>query len=1166
MMTKFTGWAFWRWVVLAAVTLVFILLIWFVGPRIAIGGIAPLASHTPRLLACLIVLLLAAMFALAWLLRTPNANGGTRERQVALTSSVTAETQQISKAQRDTMERGFHLAMAVLRRVRPPGLFNRTYRYALPWYGVIGHEQAGKSTFIHSSDLRFPLNEGRDGRIAAGPLGFSFTDRAVLIETRGPLVPQTELNTWSVFAALLKRHRAREPINGLILVLSLPDVMRASEVERFSFHADLRDQLEVFQRVLKLRVPVYVVFTKADEIPGFRQFCSDLTLSERRGVFGITLPLYDEHGITTKGKPLSATFATEYDHFIQWQLPRVIGQMKQAFSVEERFDCFMFLPHLATLKAMINDLIEDVFKPTSFERPLLLRGIYFTSAIPTANRASNELLPAPGAETAADGRRMGFFIHDLLDKVIFKESGLVEADHVTRRREALLKWGAIGLGGIAATALLVWWTLSFLGNTYLITDLQSATLRAQDAIQTLEASPASKSPTDTDMAVILPTLNALEALPTGWSDRHKEVPLRLGGGLSQDTLLSSATIGEYKDALQTLLQPRMQLVLQNEIAGSMDKPTNLYPALKVYLMLGGAGPMDQTAVKSWMSHYFGLAYPGPSQAALRTSLMRHVDNLLDADLKPIEIDAPLVAEARNALNAYTPANRGMTVLQQMTEVRNLPPWRLTEIAGPLAPYALARRSGRPLSEPIDGMYTSAAFFSTILPAISKVAEDLVGEDWVRFPTSPTTPRTARVTQLRRDITDLYLNDYIVAWQNLISDVTIATFANLQEELAVLQALIGPPSPLSTYLQAAAKETMLAPPAPPAELGKADVLQPELAAVLARSRALGDSVTVHFSDLHRFVTGSPSPLDEVLKSLGQLRALIGPAASSGGEGAAQVTELSTGPAYGQVLSQLKLNTLTAPPALTASILALVHQTSSITDQGVRADLDANWKTQIYPFCLSAINGRYPFANSPNEATLADFARMFAPDGLMDAFFTKHLKPFVDTLTSPWKPLANAGARPNITPQALGYFEQAAKIRTYFFAGGSTAPLFTFGVTPLELDPGAARVRLTIDGQSLTYQYGPQETAQMKWPGAPSGVRIEFGAATMEQPVAQSFTGPWALFRFLAAQNVQRQTANRFNLVVNVGPRSATFVLDAASVDNPFLRSPLPGFRCLPSLMP
>ncbi len=1165
-----TTWKFWRWVLLAALTLAFILLMWFGGPLVAVGSVAPLATSVARLLVCFVGVLVAGVIGVVWLLGEKEEEDNQRQdRQSLALASQIADAQEIPKSQRDSMERGFQLTLAMLRRIRPSGFFGKRYKYALPWYGIIGGEGSGKSSFIHSSDLRFPLNEAREGRINAGSLHFSFTDRAVLVETRGPLVTAPEPNTWGIFANLLKRHRPRQPINGIILVLSLAEILRATDVQRFSFHADLREQLEFFQRTLKMRVPVYIVLAKADQLVGFNEFCADLTQTERRGVFGVTFPLYDEHGQTTKGKSLAATFATEYDNFLQWQMPRMLSQVNQTFRVDERFDCFMFVPHLATLKPLIADLIDDVFKPTTFERPLLLRGIYFTSSGHAAARGETDTLAIQGVvDEMADARRTGLFIHDLLNKVIFKESGLVESDPTSQRRAKTFRMASIGAGALVAVLLVSWWITSFIGNSYLITDLRYASERAKDTINELEARLSNRSASDADIASILPTLNAMEALPTGWSQGPDlKTPFHLTGGLSQTTLLSTITRQEYVDALENLLQPRLQAALQTEIGESMNSPGSLYGALKVYLMLGGAGPMDQATVLDWMRRYFASIYPGPAQAPLRSALLEHVANLLNAKLPPIELDDQLVVQARTALNAYSPANRGMAMLQQIPEIVQLAPWRLTDVTGPLAPYALVRRSGRPLSDPIEGMYTSEAFFDTVLPAISKIAAELAEEDWVRIPSNTAAaPNISRTEQLRRDMTDLYVNDYISSWQNLISDVTIAPFDSLQSEISVLQSLLGPPSPLATYLQAVVQQTTLTPAtAKPGEDGKVAAAITELSAATSRLRTLGASVTAHFADLHRFVAGSPSPLDEVLKSLSQLRALLGPAASVGGNNPTQVTDLSTGPAYQQVLSQLKLNTLSAPPALTDSILGLVRQTSSITDAGVRTDLDAAWQSQILPFCQVAINGKYPFSTSTNDVTLADFTRMFGPDGLLDKFFDRQLKPFVDTISSPWRPLANAGARTNVTTLALGYFEQAAKIRTFFFAPGATAPQVAFSLTPRDLDPGAMRVRLDIDGQGISYQYGPPQTVQMKWPGNVGGVRVEFGAASEGQPSSVSYDGPWALFRFLGARTLKRESANRFVFSIILGERSATFNLDAASVNNPFQKSPLTGFRCLPSLV-
>lgn len=1166
MQLTLTGWTFWRWVVLCLLAAIATLFLWWAGPLLRVGGIAPLSGVEPRVLASIIIALVAALVALNWRFqRASPASDGEFARSRAAATYVEAPA--ASKAQKEAMERGFQLALGVLRRICSPGLLNRSYRYELPWYAVIGAEKSGKTALLRASGLRFPLNEARKGKITAGAASLSFTDEAVLVETRGPLVAPGEENTFGLFANLLKRHRPSQPLNGLILVLSLPDLVNAGDAERFSFHTDLKDQLERFQSTLKVRLPVYVVLTKTDAVPGFDEFCADLTAAERQAVFGVTLPLYDEKGMTTKGKPLPATFSAEFDQFLQWQMPRMLSQVSQSFGVGGRFDCFMLLPYLATVKPLIADLIEDVFKPNTFERPLLLRGFYFVStysAIPRNGEAGSSAAPGSALE-AGEARRSGLFIHDLLTRVIFEEAGLVEHDPASRRRKRLLRGAAITTGLSLAALLVTWWTLSFIGNSYLISDLNRATERASTAVEELEENPALQQSSEADLAAVVPVLNALKNLPTGWAQRNDRVPLRLEGGLSKTPGLAVATRREYVDGLATLLLPRIVNALQKEIVANLGNPDALYGLLKVYLILGRAAPMDQAAVLDWGRHLLSGTYPGPAHQPLRTTLLAHLSALLESGTLPVELDPGLLKQARSALNEYAPAKRGMAILQELPEIKALPAWRLTDITGPLAPYSLTRRSGRSLSEPIQGMYTANAFFTVVLPALSRVAAMVVSEDWVRFPTTPARPESVRTAQLALDMTDLYVNDYIATWQNLISDVTLSGFDSLRAELTILQAVLGPPSPLSAYLLAVKQQTTLELPEAPADASKlVSVMTAALQPEQARLKALGQAVTSHFADLHAFTSGSPSPLDEVLKSMALLRATIGPAASVGAGDPTQIAELTAGPAFAQILGQLRLSTLSAPPALVDSILALVRQTSSIANAGVRADIDSAWKTQVFPFCQAAINGKYPFSSSSTDVTLADFARVFGPEGLLDKFFERQLKPFVDTLSSPWRPLANAGARPDITPAALATFEQAARIRSIFFADGAT-PQIAFAITPVSLDPGALRVRLTIDGQDLVYQYGPTLPVTMKWPGAVGGARIEFGAGGEGVPSSISYSGPWALFRFLGARTLSRQGPTQFGFSATLGPHSASFALAAASVNNPFQKSPFSGFRCPPSLV-
>ncbi len=1196
-----TSRAFWHWVGLISGFLVLSLLNWFLGPLISISGYAPLADLLPLVLVqCALVL----VFVLAgvWLLRRGKRGTGAGALAVSRPGSAdeAARTAQDIRTEIAAMTLGFQRALDVLKRMRDGRKFGRAFAYQLPWYLVMGPIGSGKSELIRHSGLRFPMSERKGGKIEAGAhASFMFSDKAVLVDTEGPFRGDGVLTgdarqIWTGFIDQLKTSRSRQPINGVLLVLNLETFAHWDDVERVTRAADIRQQLVGLQACLKMRFPVYLVFTGLDRVPGFSAFFEGLSTEERARVFGLTFPFVEEAVAEQDDDAFISFFNREFTHLLQWQRARTLSRVNIEPDAQRRLDAFMFLPHLAALRPMISDFLEDVFKSSRYERALLLRGTYFTSANiaeEVAEPASARFLPKDqtkgvvgglatasakeqGTELARDQAsrpsitdrlRSGYFIKDMLEKVIFEEAGLVGVDSEVKRRQSLLQWSLTALVAALGLCFSLWWTVSFLANQELISRVERATQNAEQVIRPivdgLEASPDNAL----DLPTSVPALRVLAALPTGWDERNKDLSLALSGGLSQVSTLAEATQTEYKDGQRIFLLPRLQTMLQQKIVAEISDPHDLYDVLMVYLMMGGEAPVDKDIVSRWMKDEFVRLYPGPAQATLRAALNEQVSNLLEAGFPPIELDGKLVQEARAVLNQYPPSQRGLAILARLPEVEALRPWRLSDAAGPLASYALVRRSGNSLSETIDGMYMADNFYTVILPAITKVAETLVREDWVRSPRTTGEESVLQASALRQEMVELFANSYISQWESLLNDVTIASFSTLQQEVSILKAVVGPPSPLKNYLTSVAQQTSLTPPAEVKEDNSiAGIARQELMGSFASSVPPGQPITDHFASLREFVEGPANALDEVLKQLVQLRIVVGPAASADVASPAQITELTSGPAFTQILSQLRLSTLSAPPALGDSILALVRETSNIANAGLQADMNSTWQAQVLPFCTAAINGRYPVANSRQDITIADFSRFFAPGGLLEQFFDRQLKPFIDTSVSPWKVMNTSGMQLDITPAALGYFEQASRIRAMFFPSGAATPQLVFEVTPIDLDPGALRVKLDIDGQALIYQYGPPQPVSMKWPGGTGGVRVEFGA---QQPgFASSLTvpGPWALLRFVRSSDLRRLSADRFSFRVSLGARSAGFMLNATSVDNPFGQNPLLGFRCLPSL--
>ena len=109
---------------------------------------------------------------------------------------------------------------------------------------IVGAPGAGKTTALLNSGLEFPLTDSL-GKSAVRGIGGTrhcdwwFTDRAVLLDTAGRYTLQEsqrarDASEWQTFIALLKRYRARQPVNGVIMTISVADLLSDAPEARYA--------------------------------------------------------------------------------------------------------------------------------------------------------------------------------------------------------------------------------------------------------------------------------------------------------------------------------------------------------------------------------------------------------------------------------------------------------------------------------------------------------------------------------------------------------------------------------------------------------------------------------------------------------------------------------------------------------------------------------------------------------------------------------------------------------------------------------------------------------------------------------------------------------------------------------------------------------------------
>ncbi len=118
-----------------------------------------------------------------------------------------------------------------------------------------------------------------------------FTEDAVLIDTAGRYTTQdsnaaVDRAGWDAFLDMLKQTRPRQPLNGLLVAFPLSDIAQAAAAERKAHAAAIRGRIEELQTRFGVRMPVYMLFTKADLIAGFTEFFDDLDREQARAGVG----------------------------------------------------------------------------------------------------------------------------------------------------------------------------------------------------------------------------------------------------------------------------------------------------------------------------------------------------------------------------------------------------------------------------------------------------------------------------------------------------------------------------------------------------------------------------------------------------------------------------------------------------------------------------------------------------------------------------------------------------------------------------------------------------------------------------------------------------------------------------------------------------------------
>jgi type VI secretion system protein ImpL len=252
----------------------------------------------------------------------------------------------------------------------------------------------------------------------------------------------------------LRRSREREPIDGILLVLSIADFIDLDERGLEEYAGRMRGYLVEVSRALHADVPTYVVLSRYSTLWGFAEVFQWTPERGREEPWGLTLPL------DTTSEGAVPRILQELDGLNARIESYCLARLTSEEPAELRTRAFQHLAEVRALMERLRQLLPVLAMANAFERAPWLRAVAIGSALPGAGdrlragvaRFINMGLAQPPPVPVA-GRPGGLPLHAVMRTAVLPERDLVPLRPRWRDDPFTLLCFAAGLVLLLAAAL-----------------------------------------------------------------------------------------------------------------------------------------------------------------------------------------------------------------------------------------------------------------------------------------------------------------------------------------------------------------------------------------------------------------------------------------------------------------------------------------------------------------------------------------------------------------------------------------------------------------------------------------------------------------------------------------------------------------------------------------
>lgn len=328
--------------------------------------------------------------------------------------------------------------------------------YALPWYLVVGAPGSGRTTALKSMQLAWPNGDAplNLGVPQQGTTYWLAQEAAIIEPELGVFGANVGAEPLRALCDALHQKRPREPVDGILLFMSLVDFVDLDDRGLEAYASGLRAWLVEIGRRLHADVPVYIAVTRYDSLWGFAEVFQWGPERRREEPWGFLLPG------DTPSQQATGRIQQELEGLGARIESFCLGKLGSDDPPEFRTRGFQHMAEARAALGKLSTILAALTTPNRFDRAPWVRALVIGSALPglgdrprvsVARFANMGLTPAQAGSGVQ--RPGGLPIHAFLKTVVLPERELVPLR--VRWRDDLLTMIPLILAGVVALVTIV---------------------------------------------------------------------------------------------------------------------------------------------------------------------------------------------------------------------------------------------------------------------------------------------------------------------------------------------------------------------------------------------------------------------------------------------------------------------------------------------------------------------------------------------------------------------------------------------------------------------------------------------------------------------------------------------------------------------------------------